>query len=595
MNSAPRKKRRSTPRKLWGWVRAARRVLKLVPARKRYIVVFGMFIASLLELLGLTMIIPLLATAAQLRQSKGMAIFFEEVFATLGLPFNPNFLFIVIVFGLLAKAVVSVNVTRYVSNMVGDITTDYQLRLIRHLLCAKWNYFIRQPLGRLVHATGPEATAVGDCFQRVTAIIANALQTAVFLLLAAVISWEFLVFAIVIGVSMLLSFGKLVQSSRRAARRYRDQMRTSAAKFTDSMIGIKQIRAMGRTDRFIRLFEADARVLAQFLRTRVFSSEYAAELQEPIIGLLIAGGFFFALYQLHLSLQEVVIMALLLIRTISAITPIQRDFQKFTQAYDQFQSLEALTKQTRRAAEVWSGNRQPTLEQGVRFDSIDFAYGDKPVLTGLNITIPCASITAIAGPSGVGKSTTVDLLVGLHRPDSGRILIDDVDLAEIDLEAWRTMIGYVPQEVTLFHDSIFRNVSLWDETVTPEQVEAALKAAGAWSFVEESPDGLSRIVGERGHGLSGGQRQRISLARALLHRPRLLILDEATTGLDPDTEAEICSRIRQLCEEDGLTVLAISHQLAWQEMADTVYFLTPPRADDSSRDGRMPTVVAAGA
>jgi ATP-binding cassette subfamily C protein len=595
MSSALKKKRRSTPRKLWDWVRAARRVLKLVSPRKRFIVIFGMFIASLLELLGLTMIIPLLATAAQLRQSKGMAIFFEEAFAAIGLPFDPNFLFVVIVFGLLAKAVVSVNVTRYVSNMVGDITTDYQLRLIRHLLCAQWSYFIRQPLGRLIHATGPEATAVGECFQRVTAIIANTLQTAVFLLLAAVISWEFLVFALVIGVSMLVSFGKLVQSSRRAARRYREQMRANAAKFTDAMIGIKQIRAMGRTDRFIRLFEADAQVLARTLRTRVFSSEYAAELQEPIIGLLIAGGFFFALYHLHLSLQEVVIMALLLIRTISAITPIQRDFQKFTQAYDQYQSLEALTKQTRNAAEVWPGRALPTLQRGIQFENVSFAYGEKKVLSELNMTIPCRGIAALAGPSGVGKSTTVDLLVGLHRPQAGRILIDGVDLSDIDLEQWRNMIGYVPQEVTLFHDSIFRNVSLWEDGVDEAQVEAALKAAGAWPFVEESPEGLARIVGERGHGLSGGQRQRISLARALLHRPRLLILDEATTGLDPETEAEICTRIRQLCEDEGLTVLAISHQPAWQEIADTVYLLAPARADDLRPEDVLPKVATAGA
>jgi ATP-binding cassette subfamily C protein len=133
------------------------------------------------------------------------------------------------------------------------------------------------------------------------------------------------------------------------------------------------------------------------------------------------------------------------------------------------------------------------------------------------------------------------------------------------------MVGYVPQEVTLFHDSIFRNVSLWDESVTEADVQNALRLAGAWAFVEDRPEGLHATVGERGHGLSGGQRQRISLARALLYNPKLLILDEATTGLDPDTEAQICAEIQGLCHNQGLTVLAVSHQAAWQKVADRVY------------------------
>jgi ATP-binding cassette subfamily C protein len=249
----------------------------------------------------------------------------------------------------------------------------------------------------------------------------------------------------------------------------------------------------------------------------------------------------------------------------------QRQLHKFTQVYDQYQALDHFLRQTVSEAEELGGATEPSLEHGIRLDRVCFSYGDKPVLSELSIEIPHGRITTLAGPSGVGKSTTVDLIVGLHRPDAGQILLDGVDLKEIDLNRWRGQVGYVPQEITLFHDSIYRNVSLWAEGVSEADVEAALRAAGAWSFVEEKPEGLHWGVGERGHHLSGGQRQRISLARALLHQPRLLILDEATTGLDPETEHDICHHIRMLSREYGLTVLAISHQHAWQEVADRVY------------------------
>jgi ATP-binding cassette subfamily C protein len=184
---------------------------------------------------------------------------------------------------------------------------------------------------------------------------------------------------------------------------------------------------------------------------------------------------------------------------------------------------------------------------------------------------PVGSFTTIVGPSGVGKTTVVDLVTGLLRPQQGEIWIDDFPLAKIDLKKWRQMIGYVPQETLLLHDSIFVNVTLGDEEPREEDVENALRAAGAWEFVSIQSHGMHTVVGERGHKLSGGQRQRIAIARALVHKPSLLILDEATTALDPASETAICETLQKLAGE--ITILAISHQPALMKVADHVYRL----------------------
>jgi ATP-binding cassette, subfamily C, bacterial len=555
------------------WLNAFARVLRLVPFKTRVLVISGLFISGVLELFGLTMIIPLLATAAQVREAKGgLMLAVRAGMESLGLPFDPSFLLAAILVGLSLKAVISIAVTKYVSDLVGTISSEFQLRLIRHLLQARWSFFIRQPLGRLVLATGPESAAVGQCFQDVTMIIASLMQSAMFLAIAAVVSWHLLAVILFICLLMFLSFGSMVQDGRDAAKRHRAQMRHHAAKFTDAMIGIKQIRAMGRTRRFTELFETEARAMAATLRSRVFHGEYASDIQEPVIGGVLALGFFLALHSMSLPLHEVAIMAILLVRTISILAPIQGKLQKFIQAFDQYKALDELVVDTATAAEISEGKMPASFNRSIVFDEVGFAYDEKVVLAGLNLEIRRGEITSLSGPSGVGKSTIVDLIVGLHRPLAGTIRVDGADLCDIDLQGWRSMVGYVPQEVTLFHDTIFQNVSLWDESVTEAEAETALRLAGAWAFVQDRPEGLHAIVGERGHGLSGGQRQRISLARALLYRPKLLILDEATTGLDPDTEAQICAEIQRcLCRDHGLTVLAVSHQAAWQKVADRVY------------------------
>ena len=197
-------------------------------------------------------------------------------------------------------------------------------------------------------------------------------------------------------------------------------------------------------------------------------------------------------------------------------------------------------------------------------------------------------ISIITGPSGAGKAFLIDLLMGLYEPDKGDILIDGTPLREIKKVEWRRMIGYVPQELILFHDTIYANVALGDEEITKADAKAALEAAGAWDFVEAHPDGMAAIVGEKGAKLSGGQRQRIALARALAIHPKLLILDEVSSALDPKTEMDLCRRLKGLTHD--MAVLAISHRPNFLEIADRIYRLedgrlseVPPQATGLAR------------
>jgi ATP-binding cassette subfamily C protein len=211
------------------------------------------------------------------------------------------------------------------------------------------------------------------------------------------------------------------------------------------------------------------------------------------------------------------------------------------------------------------------LETAIRLDRISFAYGKKAVLQNVSLTFRAGMITAIVGPSGSGKTTVVDLVIGLLQPNEGHIWLDDLPLAQIDLQQWRHWIGYVPQESWLLHDTVYNNVTFGDPELGEKDTTEALQAAGAWEFVKAMPEGLKSTVGESGSKISGGQRQRIAIARALVHKPKLLILDEATTALDPENEMAICKTLGEL--RGKLTILAISHQPAVLNVADRAYRL----------------------
>lgn len=263
------------------------------------------------------------------------------------------------------------------------------------------------------------------------------------------------------------------------------------------------------------------------------------------------------------------VLIFLMARMLTQVGKVQRKYQEMSICESAYWSLQDKIVKAQQHNEPAGGNIKATLQSCISLDHVDFGYDEHLVLKNISIEIPSRTFTSIVGPSGAGKTTLVDLVTGLFEPVQGQVLIDGVPLPELDLRKWRQMIGYVPQDTILLHDSIFANVTLGETSFSKEDAEYALKAAGAWDFISAMPEGVQTIVGERGAKLSGGQRQRIAIARALVHRPQLLILDEATSALDPETEAEICQTLKKL--RGQLTILAISHQSALVEVADRVY------------------------
>jgi len=210
----------------------------------------------------------------------------------------------------------------------------------------------------------------------------------------------------------------------------------------------------------------------------------------------------------------------------------------------------------------------------IKFDGVGFTYPNNsfPALRDVSFTIPAGKNYALVGASGGGKSTIGALLPRFYNPTSGRVLIDDIDSQHITLASLRDNIALVSQEIVLFNDTIEANIAIGsNKNLGAQEVIAAAKAANAWEFIQQLPDGINTMIGEDGARLSGGQRQRIAIARALLKNAPILILDEATSALDAESERQVQSALALLM--NNRTTLVIAHRLSTIEHADQILVL----------------------
>ena len=257
----------------------------------------------------------------------------------------------------------------------------------------------------------------------------------------------------------------------------------------------------------------------------------------------------------------------------------------FTGLYSQFQEalgaskriFELLDTQTD-LPEVDDVAELESSTGNVRFENVAFNYGDRGedmVLADISLDAKSGEVIALVGPSGAGKSTLITLIPRFYDPIEGRILLDDVDIRDLALDDLRGNIGIVPQETQLFSGTIAENIRYGKQGSSDEEVEVAAQAANAHNFILEFPDGYETVVGERGVKLSGGQRQRIAIARALLKNPRILILDEATSSLDSESEALVQDALELLMK--GRTTFVIAHRLSTIQTADRILVLDDGR------------------
>jgi len=558
------------------------------------ITIGALIFAGIAEGFGLSALVPLITiviggkesmpTTGVSHSATSMEQIVKEIFGAVGLTPTIGMLLIVFVASVALKAALVLVANKRIGYTVAQVATDLRLDLIRALFRTRWEYFLRQPIGRFTNAMASEAKRAANAYLAMVTIIAASINALVYAVVVLLVSWQATLAAIGAGFVILFLFRFLITKARKAGKLQTIILQSLMARMTDSLMMIKPLKTMARENLANASLKKKTRELKKAMKKQVFASQALSAFQEPVSTAFLALGLYVGLVYWKFPVANVFMVIFLLSKLLKKLQKVQKTYQSMVKVESAFWSLKDKTEAAQQARETATGTRQPSLNREIRLEEVSFAYDECLILDHVSMSFPARSFTAIVGPSGGGKTTVVDLVTALLRPQHGEIWIDDAPLAKIDLTKWRRMIGYVPQETLLLHDSVFENVTLGDIELTAEDVEDALRAAGAWDFVSIQPQGMHTVVGERGQKLSGGQRQRIAIARALVHKPKLLILDEATTALDPENEAAICDTLRNLGGQ--VTILGISHQPALLKVSDRAYRLqgkTVVAIEDPSR------------
>jgi len=557
----------------------------------------ALMLSGIAEGIGISAMLPLLVIAlGGIKGASGVTAkpatpaerMIQDIFDTIGLTPTLEFLLILIFTTMMLKCVLVWFANKRVGYTVAHLTEKLRLQVLKAFILARWEFHLNQPIGKLSAAMGGETAKTARAYAAGVSIIVVVIHTLIYVGVALMVSWEATLIALAVGTFFWYPLNRFVKKARRAGRRQTKLSKSMSADFVDGIQSIKPLKAMAREDRAETILVVKTKKLRNALQKEIVSKESLSAFQESIKVTIMLLGVYVTIVIWGMAPTTVMILILLLGRIMGKLSKIQKQYQQMGILESGYWSMMETFEEAQKMREQRLGDRKPEVKQAIRLEQVTFKYSDINVLRDASLIFPAGEITAIVGASGTGKTTIVDLVIGLLRPQEGEVWIDDLPLKQVDLEQWRHMIGYVPQETLLLQDSIFINVTLGDAAITEREVEEALQKAGIWEFVQTRPKGIHSSVGQRGLMLSGGQRQRIAIARALVRKPKLLVLDEATTALDPENEAAICQTLRKLRGE--ITILAISHQPAVLEVADRGYrvkdgAVTPVSVSSTSNTG----------
>ncbi len=474
--------------------------------------------------------------------------------------------------------------TNRISNRIGsEFSRDLREILYSKIQELSLTSMSKRPSGNLIHRVTNDTERVKEFFNQQGRYLIE--QIIVFAVILTILFLTNPILTIVVLIPIPIGVFMMTRFRHQTMIRYHKQWRINSKSTSilhDIIKGIRVVKSFGNEEREIDKFAKVSRKLADISA----SNEKYWAVTFPLVGNFMALGEFLVLIiggkmvlDGTLTLGELTRFNLYLAYLYAPLRWMSMFPRRLADCTTSLVKIyEILDDDSEYKSDKEKGNLNSS--EDIKFENVTFGYKSyEPVLKNIDIHIKSGEMIGLVGHSGAGKSTIINLCMRLYDPGIGKITIGGVDIKEIPPQELRDNIGVVFQETYLFSGSIYENIAYARPNATPEEIIAAAKAANAHEFITKLPDGYNTVIGENGHSLSGGERQRVSIARAILKNPKILILDEATSSLDPETEIKIQEALSRLIE--GRTTIAIAHRLATLKNADRLVVIDKGRVAET--------------
>ena len=490
----------------------------------------------------------------------------------MGLTFRYAGLFIAVV---LASGLVSYLQIVLLSRLGIKVITKFKGRVFNHLLKLPVEWFNKRSVGELIARVESDSERVKVLFTDLSIhVIGNVIFFVGVLIVLFVKDWQVTSWVMLPMTVGAVGYFLLIRYLAKFYRRIREKYAILTGNITDYVQGMQMVQALNRQSRVIASLRSSSYDKYK-LETRTGFTEYGSQ---SVFHFIYHTGFIVIVIALSApkiiagaaTLGTLIIFIQYVYRLVWPLMQISENVMQIQRSFVSLRRILDLTELTTED-EIFTGTDTPVFEHEIRFENVWFAYEDEDwVLKDVSFTLPKGKKIALVGPSGSGKTTTVNLLCGFYPLNRGRITIDGKPLNEIDFRAWRRKIGLILQDIYLFPGSILENVRVYNDQISEDKVQQAIDIVQLHDLIEKQEDGLHSILAERGQNVSQGEKQLISFARALAFDAELIVMDEATASIDPQTEARIQRGMDKVFE--GRTALVVAHRLTSVLDADEILF-----------------------
>ena len=532
-------------------------------------------IGGLVEAGALLVIAPIIDIITHPDVSSGITKKIEEIIITLGLGFNLWMLLFIYFVVVLVKSSFDVFAMYLILSMKYQLIKKIIMDTYQAIFSARWHFFVKEKQGKLLNTFTREIDGIGDCTAGTGRLFAEIFKLSIYIAVPFYISWQVasvgFAYSFLVGVPLLF-LGKLAYKfGKKNTSTSNDYLSAVQENFTLAKI-ILGFALQKKSENVVKeKFEKHAKAtLASQLFSLSISNIY---LPLGVLGIIIL---FYTGTYFSLTLSEIGIFIVAYMKIVPIMSRIVSEKNLIDMAFPSYEQVMNIIKDAKKLNQTSGSISFKNFNKSIKIKDISFAYpNNKTVINNLSLQIKKGQMIAIVGESGSGKSTLIDVIMGFNDPTSGDVLIDDTPLKKYDINSYREKIGYVPQGGELFNTSIINNIKWANEKATNEQIQRACQETYADSFIKSFPYSYETLVGDRGVRLSGGQLQRIALARALIRKPEILILDEATSSLDSKSEKNIQEAINKIVKKT--TIIVIAHRLSTILKADHIYVINHGR------------------